>query len=100
MANEDMPVLTEDRFAKMIAERQKRARGSVDKKRGAEAQAMKPKLDGRESTKIDANGLTQFNVRLSPDLKDQVVEEKKRSGRSTSDVVTEALLMYFASKRT
>ena len=56
--------------------------------------------DGRIKTTVNAGGLAQLNVRISPDLKNQVIDRARASGRDMSEVVADALHVYMrASQR-
>ena len=91
--------LSDEQFAKLFDKRHRASRTSVQEKRRAEAQAVAAD-DGRVRRADAAGGLVQLNARVTPDLKNEVIGEARRSGRQMNEVVEDALRLYFQGKRT
>ena len=92
----EIPELTDARFAELFEGKTTNSRASVQKKRSAEAGGMAAR-DGRIKTTVNTQGLAQLNVRLPPDLKNQVYEEALASGRKMAEVVIDILQQHFRS---
>lgn len=93
---DDVPSLSEDRFAKMFEKKNAAGNRSVDGKRRAEAKSIVAE-DGRKR-RAEVDGV-QLNTRQTADLKNEVLDESRRTGLTMSEIVEAALRMYFQSKR-
>ena len=83
---EDIPELSQERFNNLLEQKLKKPRLAARDKQGAEAKAMQAE-DGRISSTVK-NGLVQLNARVPLDLKNQVIETKRRSGREIGAFVS------------
>ena len=95
---DDVADLSEARFSKLFEQKNAAAKSSVQKKRSMEAQSMAAE-DGRTRRADLAGGLAQLNTRQTPDLKNEVLDEARKTGRTMSEIVAEALHLYFQGKR-
>ena len=82
--------------AKVAKER--RQASSLSERRSAEAVAQRA-IDGRvRPAATDKDGHVQLNVRVTPELKNRVIEAVQAGGGDMSKVVSAALRAYFKSK--
>jgi hypothetical protein len=94
---DDIPEFSDSEFSKFYAKKLRNKKEAVDDKRTAETSSMRAE-DGRIKTTV-VKDRAQLNVRVIPDLKNEVIEEARASGRAVGEVVEEALRQYFKNKR-
>jgi hypothetical protein len=94
----DIPELSDERFSSLFEGKFKKPLQAARAKQSAEGRSMQAE-DGRLSSTANAKGLVQLNARVPLDLKNQVIEEKRRTGLEIGEVIAEALRAYFRAKQ-
>lgn len=84
-------------FLKLREAKRNERESSLKRKRRDEARAVET-LDARFHSRINANGKVQFNTRLRPAIKNQVVELSRETGQTVEEVVDKILSAYFQAE--